>query len=301
MNKATITCALTGVLTDPKQHPVPVSAKQMAESAHDAFIAGATIMHCHFRRQEDGLGHLPSWEPDVAAEIVEAIRAKCPGVVINMTTGVMGPDLSGPVSCLERVKPEMAALNAGSLNYLKLKANNTWAWPPLVFDNAVEKVEAFAQAMARLGTVPECECFDTGILRSVMMFEKAGIIPSPPHVSLVMGVASGMPAKPEWLPLLVQEMSPGTHWQTIAIGRQEVWAVHQKTAELGGDLRTGVEDTFYLPNGDKAAGNGPLIEALAKVAKTAGREIASTADVRQMLAGYKQRAEAALTAGKKSA
>jgi uncharacterized protein (DUF849 family) len=270
----------------------------MAAAARDAFNAGATIMHCHFRQQEEGLGHLPSWDPDVCAEVVQAIRDACPGVVINMTTGVIGPDLSGPIACLDRVKPEMAALNAGSLNYLKLKANNGWAWPPMVFDNPVEKIVEMAQAMKRNGTVPECECFDTGILRSVVMFEKAGIIPSPPHVSLVMGVASGMPAKADWLPLLVEEMSPGTHWQTIAIGRQEVWAVHKKTAELGGDLRTGVEDTFYLPNGEKTTGNGPLIEAMAKIAKDAGREIATPADVRAMLATYKsQHAARAAAAG----
>ncbi|MCC6809463.1 MAG: 3-keto-5-aminohexanoate cleavage protein [Deltaproteobacteria bacterium] len=291
MHKATITCALTGVLTDPKQHPVPVTAKQMADSAYEAFNAGASIMHCHFRKQEDGLGHLPTWEPDVCAEIVQAIRDKCKGVVINLTTGVMGDDISGPVACLDRIKPEMAALNAGSLNYLKLKSNNTWAWPPLLFDNPVSKIEGFTEAMKRNGTVPECECFDTGILRSVVMFERAGLIPSPPHVSLIMGVASGMPAKPEWLPLLVAEMSPGTHWQTIAIGRQEVWAVHRKTAELGGDLRSGVEDTFYLPNGEKATGNGQLIEAMAKLAREVGREIATPADVRVMLDGYKKQHE----------
>jgi 3-keto-5-aminohexanoate cleavage enzyme len=117
-NKAMITCALTGVLTDPKQHPIPVTPKQMADSAYEAYNAGATIMHCHFRRQEPDLGHLPSWEPDVVAEIVDSIRQKCPGVVINMTTGVIGPGLSGPIACLDRVKPEMAAMNAGSLNYL---------------------------------------------------------------------------------------------------------------------------------------------------------------------------------------
>ena len=125
----------------------------------------------------------------------------------------------------------------------------------------------------------------------MVMFAKAGIIPSPPHVSLVMGVASGMPAKPEWLPLLVDEMMPGSHWQTIAIGRQEVWAVHRRTAELGGDLRTGVEDTVYLPNGDKTTGNGQLIAALAKVAREVGREVASPAEVRATLVTYKRQAE----------
>jgi uncharacterized protein (DUF849 family) len=240
-------------------------------------------VHCHFRNQEPGLGRLPSWDPEVAKAICDAIRAEAPDLAINMTTGVVGPDLSGPIACLEKVKPEMAALNAGSLNYLKLRANHEWAWAPMLFDNPVEKVEAFAAVMKQHGIVPECECFDTGILRSVAMFAKRGTVTNPPHVSLVMGVESGMPNKPSWLPLLLEEMLPGTHFQVIGIGRQEVWALHRRCAELGGDLRTGLEDTFYLPDGTKATSNGQLIEALAKVAVEAGRSIATPAEARQIL------------------
>lgn len=282
-DKAILTCALTGVLTNPEQHPVPVTPEQMAAEARRAYEAGASIMHCHFRDQTPNMGHLPTWDPDVAAEICAAIRAACPQVIINMSTGVIGADLSGPVACMERVAPEMAALNAGSLNYLKVRRNGEWAWPPMLFDNTVNKISTYIEHMDRLGVIPECECFDTGIVRSVAMFEAVGMLKAPVHVSLVMGVASGMPAKPAWLPLLVDELTPGTAWQTIAIGRAEVWAVHQKTAELGGHLRSGVEDTFYLPSGGKTLGNGPLIEALAQVAKQAGRSVASPSEARAIL------------------
>lgn len=282
-NKAILTCALTGVLTDPAQHDVPVTPEQMAQEARRARDAGASIVHCHFRSQEEGMGRLPSWDPDVAQAICDAIKAECPDLIINMSTGVVGDDISGPVACLERVKPEMAALNAGSLNYLKLRSNNDWAWPPMLFDNPVEKIERFAEVMKAHGIVAECECFDTGIVRSVGMFARRGLVSDPSHVSLVMGVASGMPAKPEWLPLLIEELPPGAHWQVIAIGRQEVWALHEETALLGGNLRTGLEDTFYLPDGSKAKSNGPLVEALAKVAREAGREIASPAEARIQL------------------
>jgi uncharacterized protein (DUF849 family) len=281
--KAVVTCALTGVLTNPRQHPVPVTPEEMAQEAYHAYNAGASIMHCHFRNQTPGMGFLPTWEPDVVASIVDAIRERCPGVVINMSTGVVGPDISGPVDCLRRVRPEMAALNAGSLNYLKLKSNGEWAWSPMLFDNPVDKIQAFIDVMNEVGTVPECECFDTGILRSVAMFEQNGMLKAPIHVSLVMGVASGMPAKASWLPLLVEEMSPGMAWQTIGIGREEVWELHRRTAELGGNLRTGVEDTFYLPDGSKTSGNGPLIEAMVRIARDAGREIASPAETRAIL------------------
>ena len=282
-NKAVVTCALTGVLTNPAMHPVPVTPAEMAQAAKDAYDAGASVMHVHVRDQSPGRGFLPSWDPDIVAEVCSAIRDACPEVIINLSTGVIGDDLDGPLSCLERVKPEMAALNAGSLNYLKLKRDGTWAWPPLIFDNSVDKIKRFLSVMAENNVLPECECFDTGILRSVELFVQAGLLNDPPHVSLVMGVASGMPAKPSWLPLLVEEMRPGTHWQTIAIGRTEVWDVHRKTAELGGDLRTGVEDTFYLPNGEKTSGNGPLIEAIVACAREAGREIASPSEAREIL------------------
>lgn len=278
-----LTCALTGVLTDPAQHHVPVTPAEMAAEARAAYNAGASIVHCHFRDQTPGMGRMPTWSPQICADIVAAIRAACPDIIINMTTGIIGDDVEPVVQALQAVLPEMAALNAGSLNYLKARENGQWAWPPMLFDNPVSKVQAFAEIMRKLGIVPECECFDTGILRSVAMYQKVGLLEGPPNVSLVMGVASGMPAKRSWLPLLLDEMLPGTHWQVIGIGRQEVWDLHQATAELGGDLRTGLEDTFYLPNGDKATSNGQLVAALAKLAEATGRRIASPAKARQLL------------------
>jgi len=140
--RAIITCAVTGVLTNPEQHPVPVTVEQMAASAKEAFDAGAVIMHLHYRNQSPGLGHMPTWEPEICAEITQAVREACPGVIINMSTGVMGLDVSGPVEAMKRVRPEIAACNAGSLNYLKVRRGGTWAWPPLTFDNPVSKVQA---------------------------------------------------------------------------------------------------------------------------------------------------------------
>ena len=281
-DKAILTCALTGVLTDPQQHPVPVTPEQMASAAREAYDAGASIMHVHLRQQEPGKGHLPSWNPEVAADIVDAIRAACPGVIINLTTGVIGADISGPEACLRRVKPEIAACNAGTLNYLKLRDDGRWAWPPMVFDNPVEKVQAFLDVMQETGTRPEFECFDVGIVRSVGMYRKAGMVADAKY-NFVMGVASGMPADADLLPLLLRWIEPGSPWQATLIGRAEIWPLHQRVAELGGMLRTGLEDTFYLPDGSRAAGNGALIEALAQCARNAGREIASPADARAAL------------------
>ncbi|NVB36960.1 3-keto-5-aminohexanoate cleavage protein [Pseudenhygromyxa sp. WMMC2535] len=280
-DKAALTCAITGVLTNPKQHPVPVTVAEMAQSARQAFDAGAAIMHVHFRSQAPGMGHMPSWEPEIAGEIIEAIRQACPGVIINMSTGVVGADISGPEACMRRVRPEIAACNAGSLNYLKVRSNGQWAWPPMLFDNPVAKVEKFLKVMAETGAMPEFECFDVGIVRSIELFVKAGLTDHPDY-NFVMGVASGMPADPRLLELLVDYRLDGSTWQVTAIGREEVWALHRRTAELGGQLRTGVEDTFYLPSGDKSSGNGPLIEALATCAREAGREVASPEEARQI-------------------
>ncbi len=286
MDKAILTCALTGVLTDPAQHPVPVTPAQMAAEARDAFNAGASVMHVHVRQQGAGMGHLPSWDPDVMEEVVGAIRAACPGVIINLTTGVVGKDISGPLDCIRRIKPEIAACNAGSLNYLKIKDNGQWAWPPMVFDNPVAKVQQFLDVMAECGTRPEFECFDVGIVRSVTMYLKAGMLKpgmGRAEYNLVMGVASGMPCDADLLALLPRYMAPESIWQSTLIGRAEIWPVHQKTADMGGMLRTGLEDTFYLPNGGRASGNGALIAELALCAQRAGRTIANPQEARMLL------------------
>ena len=281
-DKAVVTCALTGVLTNPKQHPVPVTPEQMAKEAKLAFDAGASVMHVHFRRQEEGMGHLPTWDPEVCGSITDAIRQACPGVIINMSTGVVGPDVSAPVGAMPRVNPEIAACNAGTLNYLKTRSDGSWAWPPMVFDNPVSKVQKMLDAMKTLDAMPEFECFDVGIVRSVGLFVENGMAQRP-HYNFVMGVASGMPADPELLPLLLKYVKPGCTWEVTAIGRSDIWALHQRAAELGGALRTGVEDTFYLPGGDRTGGNGPLIEAIVRCARDAGRDVASPAEARELL------------------
>ncbi len=280
---AVVTCALTGALTDPNRFPVPVTAAEMADAAAEAWDAGATVVHCHFRNQEPGMGFMPTWDPDVVETIVDAIRDRCPEIIINMSTGVVGHDISGPASCIERCKPEVAALNAGSLNYLRTRRDGGWAWPPMLFDNPVDKIERFVAVMNEHDVVPECECFDTGIVRSIGMFQKVGLLKPPVHVSFVMGVASGMPAKAEWLPLLIEELPAEAHWQAIVIGRQEVWPVHRRAAELGGHVRTGVEDTFYLPDGSKATSNGPLVEELVRTVREVGREPATADEARRIL------------------
>ena len=281
-DKAVITCALNGVLTDPKQHHVPVTPEQMAREARAAFDAGASVMHIHLRQQALHQGHLPSWEVSVSRDIQQAIREACPGVIINHTTGTSGPNYSGALDCVRETRPEMAACNAGSLNYLKVRSDNTWAWPPMMFDNAVEKVQDYLDVMKQADTIPEFECFDVGIVRCVGMYRQTGMYSGPLEYNFVMGVASGMPADPELLPILLKLKLPDAHWQVTAIGRAEIWPLHQRCADLGGHLRTGLEDTFYQADGTKVTSNGQLIESIAACARRAGRDIAGPSEARRI-------------------
>ena len=133
--------------------------------------------------------------------------------------------------------------------------------------------------------VPEFECFDTGIVRSVALYKQNAMFKGDPHISFVMGVDSGMPANPELLPVLKNELVQNSHWQVIATGpgREKIWNLHRRCLELGGDVRTGLEDTFYLPSGQRATDNGQLVQALVKIIHEVGREVASPAEARQML------------------
>jgi 3-keto-5-aminohexanoate cleavage enzyme len=280
MDKTVVTCALTGVLTDPAVYPAPVRPEEMAREAKRAVDEGASIVHVHFRRQQPGLGHLPSWDPEVATAVVAAIRDACPGIIVNQTTGVVGSDITGPLKCLAAVRPEIAALNAGSLNYLKTCVDGTWAWPPILFDNPVTKIRMFLGAMEAEGIEPEFECFDTGIVRTAAAIARNCGYNRPPKYNFVMGVESGMPADPDLLRILLRFIVADARWSVTAIGRKEIWPLHRRAAELGGDLRTGLEDTIYLPDGSRAASNGDLIKALVGVARESGRAVASHEETR---------------------
>jgi len=284
-NKTVVTCALTGVLTDPTKFNVPVTPEQMAGAARQALDAGASIVHVHFRSQKPGHGAWPTWDLGEVGAILSAIREHVPEIIINMSTGVPGNDISGPLACLEEYKPEMAACNAGSLNYLKIRKDGGWAWPPLLFDNPVEKVKAFLDVMTAHHIVPEFECFDTGIVRSVGLYKANGMFQGDPHLSFVMGVESGMPARGDLLPILKSELPENAHWQVIATGagREKLWELHRRCLELGGNVRTGLEDTFYLPGGEKATDNGQLVEALVKIVREVGREAATPGEARDLL------------------
>ncbi len=284
-DKVVVTCAVTGVLTDPTRFNVPVTPEEMAEATRQAYDAGATVVHAHFRHQGEGLGAWPTWDLEPVGDILSAIKARVPEMIINCSTGMPGMDISGPVACLEAFEPEMAACNAGSLNYLKIGREGKWAWSPVMFDNPVDKIKGFLDVMTARKIIPEFECFDIGIVRSVGMYKAVGMFAGDPHISFVMGVDSGMPARADLLPILVDELPEDAQWQVIATGpgREKNWALHRRCIEMGGNVRTGLEDTFYLPDGSKATDNGQLVEALVGLVRESGREPASPSEAREML------------------
>ena len=186
--KVIITCAVTGAIHTPTMSPhLPITPDEIIEASIAAAEAGAAIVHLHAREPTDDK---PTQEPAMFMRFLPKIKSAS-NVVINLTTGVVGRDVSGPLACIRRVRPEIAACNAGSLNYLKIKDNGEWAWPPMVFDNPVAKVQQYLDVMAECGVHPEFECFDVGIVRSVGMYLKAGLFTGVPELNFVMGVASG--------------------------------------------------------------------------------------------------------------
>ena len=165
---------LTGVLTNPSSTRCR-SRRPRWLLKRDAFNAGASIMHVHVHMQEEGMGHMPSWDLDVAEATVNAIREACPGVIINLTTGVIGKDISGPVECIRRVKPESRpAMRAASIT--SRSGRRQLGLAPHGVRQPVAKVQQFLDVMGECGTHPEFECFDVGIVRCVTMYLKNGML-----------------------------------------------------------------------------------------------------------------------------
>ena len=187
------------------------------------------------------------------------------------------------MKCLAAVRPEIAALNAGSLNYLKTRADGSWARPPLLFDNPVDKIRKFLQSMCAKGIEPEFECFDLGMVRTAAAIGRNYGYDRPPKYNLVMGVESGMPADPELLPYVLGFVVAGARWSVTAIGGEEIWPLHRRAAELGGDLRVGLGDAIGLPDGSRASSNAVLVKQLVAIARETGRAIASPEEARVAL------------------
>ena len=275
-DKVIISCALTGAVTAKQLCPaIPYTPVEIAEEAKRAYDAGAAIVHIHARTDQG----LPSWEPAVFAAIMEETRKRCP-VIINWSTGGAGP-MKERVEHL-KTRPQIAALNMGSMNYAKWRPQKQDFAFKFVFANSFDDIIAFAKAIRDVGAKPELECFDTGHVYSHTVLADLGLLDKPYHFSFIMGVLGGIPATARHLAFQASNVPTGSRWKVIGISREQ-WPLCMAALSLGGDLRVGLEDNFYLPDGAMATSNGELVQAAASMVRLAGREVATVAEARALL------------------
>ncbi len=275
-DKVIISCALTGAVTTKKHCPaIPYSPVEIAEEALRAYQAGAAIVHIHARTPAGA----PTWNTETFRQILNETRQRCP-VLINWSTGGVGP-LSERLGHLA-LKPEIAALNMGSMNYAKWRhAKREFAFN-FVFKNSFDDIIAFARAMDENGIKPEMECFDTGHVESHKILVDLELLAAPYHFSFIMGVTGGIAATPTHLAFQATNIPDDSRWKVIGIGRNQ-WRMCQAALELGGDIRVGLEDNFYLPNGEMANSNGKLVDEAVIRTQAAGRSVATVEDTRALL------------------
>jgi len=278
-DKIIISAALTGAATNRSHCPnIPYTPIEIAEEAKRAVDAGAAIVHIH-AREDDGT---PSWRTEVFESISKEVRALCPDVIINYSTGAIGLSVEERIKHLPATKPEMAAFNMGSMNYgIFSKKQKQFFWNG-VFENSFDTMMTVVKCMNENGICPEMECFDTGHIRNAEPLRQMGLIPSNACYSLVMGVLGGIPATPENLMHQIKQVPDGAFWQSIVISRKQ-WQLNALAAMMGGNIRVGLEDNFYLPNNEMAKSNGALVEEAVRLAQMMGRLVATVAEAREMI------------------
>jgi 3-keto-5-aminohexanoate cleavage enzyme len=278
-DKVIVTCALTGVLATREQCPwVPYTPEEIAEEARRAYEAGAAVVHIHGRTEDGG----PTFDPGIYRRIKEETRRRCP-VILNFSTGGVGP-MSERVDHIRLVRPEIGALNMGSMNYAKYSGKRKSFVFDFVFANPFEDIVFLLNAMKEGGVKPELECFDTGHVNNAWPLMDMGLLEAPLQFSLIMGVLGGIPATAENLAHQARQVPGGSIWEVIGIGRDQ-WRMVASALVLGGNVRVGLEDNFYLDAWGRqmARSNGELVARAVELARAIGREPASVEESRRML------------------
>jgi 3-keto-5-aminohexanoate cleavage enzyme len=278
MNPVVITAALTGVLATREQCPaIPYTPKEIAEDARRAFDAGAAIVHIHARTPDGG----PDWRVETFREIQSEVRARS-NVILNFSTGAVGVPAEDRVAHIRELKPEIGALNMGSMNYAIYSSKKKAFYHDHVFANPFRDIQLFLEAMNDAGVRPELECFDTGHIANTAPLIDMEVLRPPYQFSLIMGVLGGIPGTPRHLQNQVDTLPGGSFWQVIGIGLNQ-WSLVAAALVLGGNVRVGLEDNFYVEEGRMAKNNGQLVEKAARLAHDVGRPVASVAEARKIL------------------
>ena len=276
-----ITCSISGAIANREQCPaIPYTPQEYAAEARRIVDEGGVMIHIHARKP-DGT---PSYEVEDFQAISEAIRAEVGDeVIVNFSTGTIGVPVEKRIEYLRACRPEVAALNMGSMNYAKYSRSRKDFVFKFVFVNPFEEIIELLEAMRRLGVKPEHECFDVGHVGSLAPLVDMGLLEAPLHADFVMGVVGGVPASARNLAAMADNMPAGTHhWGVIGIGRDQ-WMLVAAALTLGGSIRVGLEDNFYLPDGQMARSNGDLIAKARQLTEDCGRRPASVSEARDLL------------------
>jgi uncharacterized protein (DUF849 family) len=280
-DKVVVTAALSGVLANRAQCPhIPYTPVEIAEEAKRAYDAGASVVHVHARTDEGG----PTFEPDVFARIKEEIRKRCP-IILNWSTGSLDDDTSMQEEYIKResCRPDIAALNMGTMNYSKYSPKRKDFVFDMVFPNTYGKIVRLLRAMVQAGVKPELECFDSGHTHGVAPLMDMGVLKEPLQFSFIVNVLGGIPPLVESVQLQRSLVPPGSQWEVIGISHCQ-WRMEATALILGGNVRVGLEDHFYLPNGEMAKSNGELVAKVVELARNVGREPATVEEARRILA-----------------
>ena len=275
---AVVTCALTGVLANRDQcKNIPYTPAENGEEARRAYEAGAAVVHIH-ARNDDGS---PTFSPAVFARIKEEVRKRSP-IILNFSTGTILEDVTDQTTYIRESRPEIAALNMGTMNYAKYSEKRKNFVFDMVFPNTYAKIIKLLSAMNEAGVRPELECFDSGHTHGIWPLLDMGILKPPLQFSFIVNVLGGIPPTVESLQLQSKLIPAGSEWEVIGISRCQ-WRMIASALVLGGNIRCGLEDNFYLPGGKVAQSNGELVEVAVRMTRDIGRRPATVEEARKIL------------------
>src|SRR6188472_722250 len=278
-----ISCSISGVIANRDQCPaIPYTPEEYAAEARRAVDEGASQIHIHARKPEG----VPSYEIEDFRAITEAILAEVGDVIVNYSTGAIGIPIEKRIEYLRELKPDVAALNMSSMNYAKYSSRRKDFVFKAVFENSFDTIIEFLTEMRELGIKPEHECFDAGHVANLDPLIDMGLVDAPHQISLVMGVTGGIRPTSRNVGFMAEQIpggaDTGANWQVIGVSRKQ-WHLLASSLVLGGNVRAGLEDNLYLPNGEMAKSNGELIGKARQMAEDVGRRAATVAEARELL------------------
>ena len=291
-----VSCSISGAIANRDQCPaIPYTPDEYAAEARRAVDEGAAQIHIH-ARTPDGA---PSYEVEDFRAITEAIRAEVDDVIVNFSTGAIGVPLEKRIAYLRELRPDVAALNMSSMNYAKYSRRRKDFVFKAVFENSFDTIIELLGAMREHGIKPEHECFDAGHVANLDPLLDMELLAEPLQISLVIGVNGGIRPNARNVALMSEQVPGGAEgpnqWQVIGISRDQ-WRLIGAALALGGNVRAGLEDNLYLPNGEMARSNGELIAKARQMAEDVGRRAATVAEARELL-GVPRREAAGSEAG----